>query len=382
VDVSPAQEADSIDGVCPQVVAAPRDENSAQALVAWCGRETVALVPRGGGTTIEIGAKPNALQLVLSSQHLNGVFDHDVGNATVSAGAGITLRALDEIVNARGQFVPLEYSGDASTLGGAVASNEAGATKLKYGAPRDLVVGLSAVLSDGRVVQAGSKVVKNVSGYDLNKLFIGSFGTLGFLTRVTIRLRPHDEATSHWSAALSAWPEAEKAAFDILDGAFEPTSLRVVSSGGALRLVARFDGVAASVQAQMERLDGASESTPSPEHVNPPVDHSVRVKAVLPLRRAAAWAGTAQDMGASTVQWDCGTGIVRAFFRDVPAVALLRQHATQSEGSMVVERAPHELKTPDLVWGTPGNQFQLLERLKDKLDSARVFSPGRYTGGL
>jgi glycolate oxidase FAD binding subunit len=87
VDVRPAQESDSIDGVLPQVVAAPRDESAALSLVAWCGRQLVALVPRGGGTKIEIGAKPGRLQLVLSSEHLNDVFDHDIGNATVTAGA-------------------------------------------------------------------------------------------------------------------------------------------------------------------------------------------------------------------------------------------------------------------------------------------------------
>jgi glycolate oxidase FAD binding subunit len=382
VDVQAAQESDSVDSIQPQIVAAPRDEAAALALVSWCGRELVALVPRGGGTKIEIGARPGALQLLLSSRHLNSVFDHDTGNATVTAGAGITLSALDEVVNGDGQFVPLEYSVDAATLGGAVATNEAGATKLKYGTPRDLVVGLSAALSDGRLVQAGSKVVKNVSGYDLNKLFIGSFGTLGFLTRVTIRLRPRDETTAFWNAAMSSWAEAEGTGFEIVDGAYEPTSLRVVSVGEALYLQARFDGVEASVQAQIARLNSAGNATPALERENPAADHTVRLKAVLPLRRAAAWAVAAQNMGASGLQWDCGTGIVCAVFDDVPDIAVLRQLAVQSEGSMIVERAPHELKTPDLVWGAPGSHFMLMQRLKAKFDGARIFAPGRFVGGL
>lgn len=380
-DVWPAHESDSIDGVQPQIVAAPRDEAAALALVSWCGREDVALVPRGGGTKIGIGARPRRLQLVLSSQHLNEVFDHDIGNATVTAGAGITLRALDQVVNTGGQFVPLEYSDDAATLGGAVATNEAGASKLKYGTPRDLVVALSAALSDGRLAHDGSKVVKNVSGYDLTKLFVGCFGSLGFLTRVTIRLRPHDEGTAHWSATLSSWSEAEKKAFDILDGAFEPTSLRVVSQSGALRLQVRFDGVEASVQAQMSRL-GGGDTTAGSQETQVVAEHLVCTKAVLPLRNAAAWVGMAEQEGAKLLQWDCGTGEARAFFEHVPDIAALRRSAVQSSGFLLVERAPHELKTPELVWGAQGSDFQLLERLKNKLDAAHIFGPGRFLGGL
>jgi FAD/FMN-containing dehydrogenase len=184
----------------------------------------------------------------------------------------------------------------------------------------------------GRLAHDGSKVVKNVSGYDLTKLFVGSFGSLGFLTRVTIRLRPYDEATEHFIAPLSSWSEAERLAYTIVDGAFEPTSLRVVSQDNALHLQARFDGVEAAVQAQMSRMgDGATASQPEESHVN--TDHAVRLKAVLPLRNAAAWVREAEQHGASLLQWDCGTGVVRAFFDDVPDIAALRQRALQSAGT-------------------------------------------------
>jgi glycolate oxidase FAD binding subunit len=220
-----------------------------------------------------------------------------------------------------------------------------------------------------------------VSGYDLTKLFVGSFGSLGFLTRITIRLRPHDEATAHWSATLSSWPEAEKKAFDILDGAFEPTSLRVVSQNGAPHLQARFDGVQASVQTQMSRLsdDGTSAQTAELDVIP---GHIVRMKAVLPLRSTAAWVRSAEQEGASRLQWDCGTGVARAFFSHVPDITALRRQAVQSGGFLLVERAPHEIKTPELVWGAQGSDFQLLERLKCKLDARRTFAPGRYVGGL
>jgi glycolate oxidase FAD binding subunit len=340
------------------------------------------VLPRGSGSRLEIGAPPRALQLIVSTEHLNEVLDHDEGNATVAAGAGIALFALDEIVGRHKQFIPLQYADRAATLGGAVATNEAGATKLKYGAPRDLVVGLHAVLSDGRAVRAGSKVVKNVSGYDLNKLFIGSFGTLGLITRVTMRLRPNDASQAHWSAACASWSEAVTTAFNILDGDFEPTLLRVICSGDALHVQARFDGVEAAVQAQMARVGAGAGSIPTTDSDTFDHSHAVQLCAVLPLRRAAEWAQEAQAAGAKRILWDCGTGTVRATFGSVPDIAALRASAERRDGFVVAERAPHDIKTAELVWGARRSDHFLMQRLKEKFDAADIFAPGRFAGGL
>lgn len=370
---------DQVDGVSPAGVAVPADEETANKLVAWCGKNDVAFVVRGGGTKLHVGARPSRLDLIISTEKLNAIFEHDEGNATIEAGAGITLDALNAAVGQCGQFVPLDWeAGSGATLGGVVATNHFGSTKMRYTAPRDLVVGLRAGLSDGRVVKAGSKVVKNVSGYDLNKLFIGSYGTLGLITRVTIRLRPNDAASSEWSATYMLWSEAQAMAQQILTGPYVPALVSVETEGQALRLKARFDGSQAAVETQMARLP---EAAPLPSVEKQP--SVLKLRAHLPYSRASAWAQMAQAEGAYAVSWDCATGVVRAGFSVLPdepvkTVATLRAAAESQDGFAVVTRAPEELKTSEFVWGKQRGDGGLQKKLKETFDPAHVCAPGRF----
>ncbi len=381
-------DASVVSGVLPASQAAPKNEDTAHALVTWCGKNNVAFVPVGGGTKIHLGAKPARCDLTISTRHLNSVLEHDEGNATVQAQSGISLADLDGAVGERGQFVPLERSAfscddAAATLGGTVASNHFGATKLRYGAPRDLVIGLRVALSDGRDVKAGSKVVKNVSGYDLNKLFVGSFGTLGLITQVTIRLRPNDALQKYWGKKFTSWKEAETFAQQISSGLFEPAVLRVVAQENGILLWARFDGGEAAVNSQLGKLP-PSESSAPPEFSE---KSELELRASLPIARAATWAQSARDAGADRVWWDCGLGEVRAEFAEVPdnveaLVERLRAQAAQSEGFVIVERAPDEMKNSDFVWGAPRGDFALMQSLKRAFDGANICAPGRLIGGL
>ncbi|MDQ3814029.1 MAG: FAD-binding oxidoreductase [Armatimonadota bacterium] len=388
VAVRAASETDAVDEMTPQAIAAPRDEEAARALLAWCGREKVALVARGGGTKLSLGARPERCDLMISTENLNRVIEHDDGNATVAAEAGISLSTLNELVGQCDQFVPLDGAepGSRETLGGAIATNHSGMSRLKYGTPRDLVVGLHAVLSDGRLVKAGSKVVKNVSGYDLNKIFIGSFGTLGLITQVTLRLRPKDAASQTWQASFASWEAAAQSARAILEGAFEPTALRVWTNGQSFRLLARFDGSETAVRVQLERLPRAEMVDENDRDGQQP-EGQLRLRAGLPLQRAVGWAQLAQESGAGQITWDCGLGIVRAAFESMPehvssSVAKLRAEAEGSGGYVVVEDAPAALKTLDFVWGAPRSDFALMRSLKQAYDAAGVCAPGRFVGGL
>ncbi len=388
VEVRAAMENENAGGACPQFVVVPQSEEAAANLVKWCGRENVAFLASGGGTKLHIGAMPQRCELLISTEKLNTIHEHDEGNATVEVGSGIRLRDLDETLRVRHQFVPIEYSNDA-TLGGAVATNLTTSVALKYGAPRDLVTGTHVALSDGRLVKAGGKVVKNVSGYDLNKLFIGSFGTFGLITRVTIRLRPQDESSAVCSATVSSFDDAARTAWQIFDGAFEQTSLRLSSTRNCHKIDVRFDGVRASVEAQTALLKtlnanfeitnlDASSPLVSPDETA----YCVEVRARLPLRLAPEWISMARENGATRTMWDCGLGIVRTSFDDVPDIAFLRAEAMQRDGFLIVERAPDELRTPQNVWGETGTDFFLMQRLKAKFDAANVCAPGRLVGGL
>ncbi len=375
-------ESDAVDGAVPQAVAAPRDEEAAQALVAWCGRENIAFVPRGGGTKLYIGAPPSRCDLIISTEKLTQIFDHDEGNATVQAGAGITIEDLGLAMSVCGQFVPLvPLSGESSdesapTLGGVIATNDCDGTKLKYGAPRDLVTGLSAVLSDGRLVKAGAKVVKNVAGYDLNKLFVGSFGTLGLITQVTVRLRPEPAQTGFWMCDAASWEEAVGLAGTITSGAFEPTLVRVFRSDEGCSVRASFEGEMLSVENQLAQLP-----EPKSDCGFAMESYAWFVRAQLPLQAAPFWASQAWRAGAELI-WDCALGTVRIGFSGACDVASLRAEAEKLGGFLIVEKAPHEVKTPDLVWGRPRGDFALMQKLKQSFDAANVCAPGRFVGGI
>lgn len=382
VEIAPAGGDDAVDGVRPQLVAAPTDEAAAQALAGWCGREKIAVVARGGGSKIGWGAPPSRCDMILSSRHLNKVVDHDTGNATVTTQSGIHLAELDQQMREQGQFLPLdfeEYPG--ATLGGITATNHSGATRLRYKTPRDLVVGFTAVLSDGRLIKNGSKVVKNVSGYDLGKLFIGSFGSLGFLTSVTIRLRPVEEQSSWWHRDYQSWQDAAGMASEILSGDFEPALLRVTAHKSTFTLAARFDGIAESVQTQLQQLP-ASEKETALENINA----NLTIRAHLPLANAVTFAQKMTDEGASIVQWDAALGVVLASWENASSIKSLteklRAHATAIGGILIVQKAPADQKDAELVWGEKRADFSLHQQLKQRFDAANIFSPGRFWGGL
>ena len=390
--------ANAVDGLTPQVFVAPRGEESARELMRFCGREKLALVPIGNATKLTIGAPPTRFDVGISTRYLAQIYDHDAGNATIEAGAGVSLANLNAAVAGAQQFVPLDDDG--GTLGGAVACNSFGPSKQKWGAPRDLVVGLHAMLSDGRRIKGGAKVVKNVAGYDLPKLFVGSFGSLGLITRATIRLRPRDAASEAWSEGFDSLDELKKRADEILNGPFEPTLLRARWDGDWL-LRARFDGGQGAVAAQLKRLPAseteltvtglASSSNLSVaggsedwKRAQSPPPSIWELRAQLPVTRAADWMRAAQKQGATALEWNAGLGLARADFDGCSGVivAQLRALAEAGGGWMRVDLAPVEAKTPDLVWGEPRADAPLMRGLKAAYDAANVCAPGRLVGGI
>jgi len=174
-----AAEGDAIDGVRPRFVVEPGSVEEVSALLRLSHRAGLAVAPRGGGTTLGWGATPRRLDLILSTARLNRVLEHAAGDLVVRAEAGVMLEALQAAAGAAGQRLALDPPDVGATLGGIVAANPSGPLRLRYGTVRDLLIGVTVVLADGTVAKAGGKVVKNVAGYDLCKLFTGSLGTLG-----------------------------------------------------------------------------------------------------------------------------------------------------------------------------------------------------------
>jgi glycolate dehydrogenase FAD-binding subunit len=193
--------ADAVAGVVPSFVAAPSSTAEVAALlrVAASAGDGLAVVPRGAGTGLAWGAPPSRCDLVVDLRSMNQVVEHEAGDLVARVQAGATIEQLAVAFGSAGQQLALDVPAEA-TVGGVVATGTAGPRRFRYGAPRDLLIGITVVRADGVVAQAGGKVVKNVAGYDLGKLFAGSHGTLGVITEAAFRLHPLPAAVA-WVTA-------------------------------------------------------------------------------------------------------------------------------------------------------------------------------------
>ena len=195
-DVSLARPADAAGGKLARYVAAPASTQEAAAVMSAAAALGLAVVPRGSGSRLDWGNPPDGCDLIVDTRHLDAVLEHASGDMVARIEAGITLDALQRTLGEQGQRLALDPPGG-GTAGGVIAAGVAGPLRLRYGGPRDLLIGSTVVRADGTVARAGGKVVKNVAGYDLGKLFAGSYGTLGLITEATFRLHPQPPASAY-----------------------------------------------------------------------------------------------------------------------------------------------------------------------------------------
>src|SRR3954447_5219692 len=193
----PAGDDDVVGGVPARLAAAPADTAEAAALIAAARDLTV--VVRGAGTKVDWGVPPRTLDLIIDTGRLSGVVEHAAGDLITIVRAGTPLSEI----SLGSQILPLDGPAGA-TIGGRVATSTGGRRRLQYGSVRDLLIGITVVRPDGKVAKSGGKVVKNVAGYDLGKLFTGSYGTLGLITECALRLHPRPRSESYVVAKAPA----------------------------------------------------------------------------------------------------------------------------------------------------------------------------------
>jgi glycolate oxidase FAD binding subunit len=194
--------AHSADGKNPSLVCFPSTPEQVGSVLRICAEADAAVVPWGGGTSMILGNIPRRLDVVVGLEKLAQLIEHDDANLTATVQAGMTIGALQKILGQRRQFLPVDPPQPLrATIGGIVAANVNGPRRMMYGGVRDLVVGMKVALATGERIKAGGKVVKNVAGYDLCKLFIGSLGTLGIITDVTLRMAPLPERAASFVAS-------------------------------------------------------------------------------------------------------------------------------------------------------------------------------------
>src|SRR5919202_2840773 len=214
---------DAVDGVEPAFVAEPGSIEETSELLSLVGEEGLAVARGGGGTKDSLGNPPRELDLILSTARMNEIVEHVPGDQVVRVQAGMRLQDLQERLAGSDQMLGIDTPEEGATIGGVVAANSSGPRRHRYGTIRDLIIGITVVLSDGTVAKAGGKVVKNVAGYDLPKLFTGSLGTLGIIAEVTFRLHPLPQEVRSVSFSLPTTAALNELVLKILDSTLIPS---------------------------------------------------------------------------------------------------------------------------------------------------------------
>ena len=223
----------------PVAVARPGDRSEVAAVLRWAAANGVAVLPRGGGVHCGLGNLPSRAGVVLDLSRCNRVLDYQPADLTATVEGGVTLAGMQRELAGGGKFVPLESPlAERATVGGILAANSSGPLRYAYGLPRDWLIGVSIIGGDGGESKAGGRVVKNVTGYDLNKLYIGSLGTLGVIVEATFKLAPIPETGAALTAAFPALDAGIAAGRSLISQVYAPQGVQVVN-----RIVARRVGL-------------------------------------------------------------------------------------------------------------------------------------------
>lgn len=409
----------AIDGREPREVVFPESIEQVSAVLRDAGERHLAVAPVGHGAFLHLGGLPRRYDLALSVQRLNRIVDYQPADMTVTVEAGITLARLQEVLGEHGQWLPVDPPlPEHATLGGIIAANLSGPARLSQGTVRDFLIGLKAVQADGTVIKGGGRVVKNVAGYDLPKLYCGSFGTLGVIVEATFKVRPRPEVQT--MIALS-FPSAEKAmelALRLLGSELQPFFLELANynplgtqggGNGAYWLFTGLAGITEEVAYQRTRVHefaGNGAEMWEEEDGQPlvralqdfPVGGTAALRckvSVLPGQVAAFCQALQEEAGVRGVSAQllarAGNGIIYDRFLDRENVASekllslvdwLRILTKRLDGYMVVEAIDPALKDRIDVWGHVGGVFPLMKRLKEALDPHAILNPGRFVGGI
>lgn len=395
----------------PRYAIAPNTPEGLAAAMAVASEEGLWVLPYGNGTKLHWGGTFREVDLLASTRNLNRIVEHAVGDLTLTVEAGATLGDIQKHLAAHQQFLPLDPAfPETATIGGILATADTGSWRQRYGGVRDLVLGISIARADGQIAKAGGRVVKNVAGYDLMKLFVGSYGTLGTILQVTLRTfaSPETSATVWAAGAAEAIASATSqlrasaltpTAADLLSPSCCPTSF---VSSDRFGLIARFQGSAPGVEEQRARFEAIASSLDLKTSICRDRDESDLWQHVQTIARpaqpdpgaischfglqptaAVAVLGKLEAMGASGLV-HLGSGIGRGAIAttDPERVAQVRKFCQRHGGYLTILSASKDFKTQIDPWGYTGNALEMMQRLKLRFDPQNVLCPGSFVGGI
>ncbi|GHO84869.1 FAD-binding oxidoreductase [Dictyobacter formicarum] len=421
----PAQLLDyAVDDRLPGLLVQPQSVEEAAQVIRFLNEQHLHVLPRGNGTHMNTGDRPDHIDVLLETTALNQLLEHEVPDLTCQVEAGITLGELQAALKAKGQRLAMDPpDGDAMTIGGMLATNVSGPKRLRYGTARDQVIGLRVIQSDGEISRSGGKVVKNVAGYDLNKLYIGSFGTLGIIVEANFKLSPLPQAERTLLFTFERSEDAMQMTQALLKSPLTPSAIELIALHGpkdaspffdfpipeqGYTLAVDYENSTIAIARQIdetrkiaqthrallcEDLEGRAQ-----DHfwqmVSLQMLSALTCKISVPITQLAATLRhieetcQSQDLIANIVA-HAGNGILyvelgphEADTRVIDAITEIRRYAQTNKGSLVLERCPTRLKQRLSVWGDPRADFYLMQRLKQQFDPTGLFVTGRYLGKL
>ncbi len=420
----------SVDGKVPDFVVYPGSAEQVAQTLKCAAQQNLAVIACGGATSLGIGNTPRKYDVALCMRNITKVRYYEPSDLTAGIGAGIRLEHFQSLLSQDGLWLPLDPPGSGqATLGGVVATNASGPLRHFYGAPRDMVVGMQIATTEGKLIKTGGRVVKNVAGYDLGKLLIGSYGTLGIITEVNLKLYPLPVERQTFVLSAGTLGIARDLRRSILNSPIDPMRLVLLDaeSAGIVRSIAQLDranhepeiwleagGSPSVIGRILEELDalgravGAKVQTLDREGsqkawrvisdftnwVSRIYPGAVVLKGTMPVANSEEFLSLAQQEAqnekvrmASVTQ--TGIGILYLGLLDSQnasqiggLITRIRKAAENVGGALVVISASAEVKAQVDVWGTPGTAFELMRKMKATWDPKGILAPGRFVGSL
>ena len=393
----------TVDGKLPSLVCLPATQEQLSAALRLCSENQATIIPWGGGSAMAHGNPPRQLDVILGTERLHRVIDHDHANLTATCESGVVLARLQEQLAAERQFVPFDPPfPERATIGGTIAANLNGPRRGCYGSVRDLVIGMKVTLIAGAQIKAGGKVVKNVAGYDMCKLFVGSLGTLGVINETTLRLAPLAESATtmiaggtfeqarQLAAALDRSPLLPAAIFLSKDRDQESWRLAVGCEGFAEMIERCRRNLAAlaaqaGMNAEFPRSGEADKFWRAAQNL-PLQTGRLIFRIIVPRGEVFSSAGSlrrwpdgsiAADLRSGTIWLSCGP--TRSALERFAELASL---ARGQRGHAMIFAAPSALKHGWEVWGESPPTLSLMRRIKQQFDPQDLLNPGRFLGGI
>jgi len=401
----PGSPADAVDGVVPSFAAAPASTDEIRELMLVAREAELRVGVRGAGTKLGWGMPPAGIELMLDLSRQQRVLEHAVGDLVVRVEPGVRLAELREHLAPARQQLALDPPELGATVGGVLGANASGPSRLLYGTARDLLIGITVVLADGTLARAGGKVVKNVAGYDIGKLFIGALGTLGVITEAIFRLHPVPASRRVVSVEVDSASAAGRLAQLVLHSQLVPTAMELdwpdPASPGRLSVVV--EGVEPGAEAQAAaaaaligpgtdvtdelpadwgaRPFGTSGTAGAPVGLKISAEPAALPQVLDAVSQVADRHGLAAALRSSAGSGITYVGVSASDDAVADAVPELRTAVAAYDGSVVVLHAPPAVKGRLDVWG-PVPAIGVMRRIKDRFDPEHRMAPGRFVGGI